>query len=84
MKELTGIIELLGEENEKKLKDGIVELLLQQVERDIENKFEYDYIIDFDEMFKDIQEQVKEETKNRIAKKYKDFIDKKIEEMLKN
>lgn len=39
MGELTGIMNLLGEENAKRLKDGITDLLLQQVERDIE----YDY-----------------------------------------
>ncbi len=39
MEELKGIINLLGEDNEKRLKDGITDLLLQQVETDIEEKY---------------------------------------------
>ena len=50
-----------GEENEKKLKDGILELMLNQAKLDIESKYEYDYCIEFDDIYDEIKMEIKEE-----------------------
>ena len=81
MKDLTNIISLLGEENEKRLKDGITDLLLQQVERDIADKYEYNYIIAFDELFEEVRAQIEEEFKETLAEKYRALMNKKIDGM---
>ena len=72
-----------GEENEKKLKDGILELMLNQAKLDIESKYEYDYCIEFDDIYDEIKMEIKEEVKERLKKKYMESIDKKMEEWLK-
>lgn len=82
--ELLGIAKLLGEENEKKLKDGIVELLLRQVEQDIEHKYQSYYILDFDDIFEEIQKDVESVIKEKVMEKYMGSIDKLIEERFKN
>lgn len=81
MEELTTIAKLLGEENEKRLKDEITNLLIQQVERDIEDKYQYDYILAFDCLFEEVKEQMEKEFKERLANKYREQMDKKLAEM---
>lgn len=78
--ELLGIAKLLGEENEKKLKDGIVDLLLRQVEQDIEDKYKTYYILDFDDIFEEIKRDVESVVKEKAMEKYMESIDKLIEE----
>ena len=78
MEELTGIMKLLGEENEKRLKDGITDLLLQQVERDIEDKYQYNYIIAFDDIFEEVRVQIEKEFKEELANKYRKLMEEKM------
>ena len=84
MKELTNIINLLGEENEKRLKDGITDLLLQQVERDLADRYEYEYIIAFDHLFEEAKELIEKEFKEKLAEKYREQINKELERMFPN
>ena len=74
------ITKLLGEENEKRLKDGITDLLLQQVERDLEDKYRYDFILAFDDIYKDVKEEIEEEFKEKVAKKYRQQMNKALKE----
>lgn len=80
MEDLTKIARLLGEDNEKKLKDGIVEMLLNQAKLDLEEKYTYDYSIEFDDIYDEIKMEIKEEVKEKLKKKYMESIDKKMEE----
>ena len=84
MKELTNIINLLGEENEKRLKDGITDLLLQQVSRDLADRYEYEYIIAFDHLFEEAKELIEKEFKEKLAEKYREQINKELERMFPN
>lgn len=84
MKELVTIINLLGEENEKKLKDGITDILLNQVERDIEDKYQYNYIIAFDDIFEEVKEQIEEEFKEKLAEKYRERMNTEFAKMFPN
>ena len=80
MEELTIIAKLLGEENEKRLKDEITNLLIQQVERDLEDKYHYDYILAFEDIYDEVKKQMEEEFKERLVQKYREQIDKKVQE----
>ena len=84
MSELTNIIKLLGEENEQRLKNGITDLLLQQVERDIEDRYQYDYIIAFDDIFDEVKIQIEEEFKEKLTKKYRKLMNEKLNSVLGN
>lgn len=81
MENLTNIINLLGEENEKKLKDGITDLLLQQVERDLADRYEYEYILAFDSLFEEAKELVEKEFKEKLVEKYREHMNKGLEKM---
>ena len=84
MENLTNIINLLGEENAQRLRDGITDLLLHQVERDIEDKYQYDYIIAFDSLFEEVKEKIEEEFKEKAVEKYRERMDKELEKMFGN
>ena len=84
MKELTRIIELLGEDNEKRLRDGITDILLNQVEKDIDDKYQYNYIIAFDDIFEEVKERIEEEFKEKLAEKYRERMNKEFEKIFPN
>lgn len=63
------IIKLLGEDNKKRLQDGITDLLLRQVESDLEDKYQYDYILAFDEIFEEVKGEIKDIVKEKMMKK---------------
>lgn len=81
LKDLSIVARLLGEDNEKKLKDGITDLLLNKVEYDLDDKYRYDYILAFDDIYKDIKEEIEEEFREKLAKKYRQHMNKKLKEM---
>ena len=63
------IVKILGEENEKRLKDGITDLLLEQVRMDLEDKYQYDYILAFDDIFEEVKTEIKGIVKEKMMKK---------------
>lgn len=82
MEKLTAFTKLLGEENEKKFRDRVTELLIEQVESDLENM--YCYLIDFESMFEEIREDVMEDTKRKVAERYKKKVEEKFSELFEN
>lgn len=84
MENLNSIINLLGGDNEKKLKDGITDLLLQQVERDLKDRYEYEYIIAFDTLFEEAKELIEKEFKEKLAEKYRERMNKELEKIFPN
>lgn len=71
--ELLNIVKLLGEENEKKLRDGITDLLLKRIEEDLED---IDiYLMDLEAMFDDFRRDIEKEAKDKIMKKYMSKLD---------
>ena len=75
MENLTGIMKLLGEENEKRLKDGITDLLLHQVEKDLEDEYEYDYILAFENIYEEAKREIENEFKEKLIVKYRERMD---------
>lgn len=81
LKDLTFVATLLGEDNEKRLRDGITDLLLQKVKEDLDDAYRYDYILAFDDIYKDVKEEIEEEFKEKLAKKYRQHMNKALKEM---
>lgn len=68
MDEVMAIAKLLGEDNEKRLKDEITELLIERVRDDLADYS--DYLMDYDKLFVDIEEEMFEEVKNEFRNRY--------------
>lgn len=68
MKKITEIAAILGEENEKRLKDSITDLIIKQVEEDLKDMSTF--LIDFNDVFDDLRRDVEKEVKNKIAEMY--------------
>lgn len=81
MENITKIAELLGEDNAKKLKDGITDSLLKMAQNDIEEKYRYDYVTAFDDIFEEVKNEIKNDFKTRMMAIYTEKINKKIEEI---
>lgn len=82
MEELTKIAKLLGEDNEKKLKDGITQLLLDQAKCDLEEQFKYEYSIEFEDIYDEVKKEIKAEIKEKLKQKYMESVNKKMDEWL--
>ena len=78
MDKITGLMELLGEENNKKIKDKVTQFIIDAIEDDISDYDRQDFIlnpeeiIDFvDECKEEAFKRVKEEVVNQIVDKIK-------------
>ena len=68
MKNLTELAKLLGEDNEKRLKDAITDLLINQFEDDLQNMSVY--MCDYEYIFDEVRKEVADIMKDKIAKAY--------------
>lgn len=68
MENLSKMANLLGEENEKKLKDAMTDLLIQQFEDDLSNMSEY--MCDYEGIFDEVRKEVTSIMKDKIIKSY--------------
>ena len=82
MEKILKIAELLGKENEQKIKDGITEMLLDYLKSDLDTMC--DYIIDYEELFEDVRKEVFANVRDKMIKKYTKEIEKKFDELLSN
>lgn len=80
LKDLSIVAKLLGEENEKKLKDGITDLLIERVDEDLRDMCTY--IIDFEEVFEQVRKDVEKDVKEMMYKKYMTKMEEKMNELL--
>ena len=78
MDKITGLMELLGEENNKKIKDKVAQFIIDAIEDDIDdyNKDSYilnpEEIIDFvDECKEEAFKRIKEDVVNQMVDKIK-------------
>lgn len=71
MRNLSEIAKLLGEENEKRLKDAFTDLLIGRIQEDLECLEDYvlDYSLIFDEISRDVREYMKESLMDVYMKK---------------
>ena len=78
MADLSSIAKLLGEENEKKLKDTITDIFINTIEEDLNQM--NTFLIDFEGLFEEVREEVREELKDMMYKKYLAKIEDKMDE----
>lgn len=78
MDKITGLIELLGEENNKKIKDEVTQFIIDAVEDDIRDYDRNNYILNPDEIVDFVNEckeeafkRVKEDVVNQMVDKIK-------------
>ena len=64
MENLSKMAILLGEENEKRFKDAMTDLLINQFEDDLQNMSVY--MCDYDEIFDEVRKEVTDIMKNKI------------------
>ena len=64
MKELTAFGKLLGEENEKRFRDEVTNILIGRFQEEIDS--EEECILDLDELVGEIMEELKQEIKNKV------------------
>lgn len=81
LRDLSFVATLLGEDNEKRLKDGITDLLLQKVKEDLDDAYRYDYILAFADIYQDVKEEIEDEFKEKLAKRYRQHMNKKLKEI---
>lgn len=79
MEELLAITKVLGEENEKRFKDAVTDLLIEQVKDDLENMS--NYLIDWEELFDEIRAEIKEEFREKVRTKYMKAAEEKLSEV---
>ena len=78
MDKITGLIELLGEENSKKIKDKVAQFIIDAIEDDIRDYDRENYILNPEEIIGFVNEckeeafkRVKEDVVNQMADKIK-------------
>lgn len=81
MNSFSSIAELLGEQNIERLKDGIIDLLLDAIKNDLDTMNEY--LIDFDDLFDEVRREVFENVKDKMVNKYTNEIEMRFEELMK-
>lgn len=79
MAQLNELAKLLGENNERRLKDGITDLLLEQVADELRDN--YDYLIDYNHLFDEVIDEIREEFKSRVREKYIGMMEEKFSEL---
>lgn len=81
MEELLAITKVLGEENEKRFKDAVTVLLIEQVKDDLVNLS--NYLVDWEELFDEIRAEIKEEFRAKLREKYVKVAEEKLSEVFK-
>lgn len=79
MEEILTIAKILGEENERRLKAAITDLLIEQVKGDLDNMCHY--LIDWEELFDEIRNEIKEEFRKKLQEKYIKVAEEKLSEV---
>lgn len=78
METLTQLAKLLGEKNEKKLKDKITEMLIDSIEYQLES--EPEWLIDFSSLLDDVRTEIHKNIKEYVLEKYMAKVKEKIDE----
>lgn len=81
MEELTALAKLLGEENEKRLKEEVTDILIDYIKTDLENTGMY--LVDFEELTKEVASSIQEEIKEKYAEILRNNVEKKLQELMK-
>ena len=79
MEKILEVVKLLGEDNVNRLKDTVTDLLIKRCEDELEDMAIY--MVDYERMFDEIQDEVKAIMKNKIKNKYLEMAEGKYSEL---
>lgn len=80
MENIIKIAQLLGEDNEKRLKDSITDLLIKRVEDDLNDY--HDWIVDLDYLYDKVNKEIQETVKDKMVKFYTEKFEEKLNKIL--
>lgn len=82
MEKLKKIVDLLGEDNVRRLQNEITDILIEGVQDEIETS--NNYIIDYEILFDTIREEIEEDIKAKIIARYTKKLDRKLDELFQD
>lgn len=82
MEKCLEVAKLLGEDNVNRLKDTVTDLLIKRCEDELEDMAVY--MIDYENLFEEIEKEVKSIVKQKIMSKYLEMAEGKISELFEN
>lgn len=82
MEKVLEIAKLLGEENVQKLKDSITDALIERCQDELDDMAIW--VIDYEQLFDEIQDEVKAVMKAKIMKKYLEMAEGKFSELFES
>lgn len=81
MEKVLEIAKLLGEENVQRLKNSITDALIERCQDELDDMSIW--VIDYEQLFDEIQDEVKAVMKDKIMKKYIEMAEGKFSELFK-
>lgn len=82
MEKCLEVAKLLGEENVNRLKDTVTDLLIKRCEDELEDMAIY--MIDYENLFEEIEDEVRSIVKDRIKQMYLEKAEAKISKLFEN
>lgn len=82
MEKVLEVAKLLGEENVNRLKDTVTDLLIKRCEDELEDMAIY--MVDYEQLFAEVEDEVRSIIKDRIMKMYLEKAEGKISELFEN
>lgn len=82
MKNVLEVAKLLGEDNVNRLKDTVTDLLIKRCEDELDDMAIY--MVDYEQLFAEVEEEVRSIIKDRVMKMYLEKAEGKISELFAN
>lgn len=79
MEKILEVAKLLGEENVNRLKDTVTDLLIKRCEDELEDMAIY--MVDYEQLFAEVEDEVRSIIKDRVMKAYLEKAEGKISEL---
>ena len=82
MEKCLEVAKLLGEENVEKIKNSVTDMLIDRCREELEDMAIW--VVDYEQMFDEIQEEVRAIMKEKVMKKYLEMAEGKFSELFEN
>ena len=79
MEKVLEVVKLLGEDNVNRLKDAVTDLLIERCRDELDDMSFY--MVDYEQLFADVEEEVRSIIKDRVMKMYLEEAEEKISEL---
>lgn len=82
MEKVLEVAKLLGEENVEKIKNSVTDMLIDRCRAELEDMAIW--VVDYEQMFDEIQEEVRAIMKEKVMKKYLEMVEGKFSELFES